>query len=531
MSSVDPFTVAVTAPIWLELAVWVWYQRTLFLADEQSDLIWCHSAGRNGQKPVEVELTDCCIDVSFIRTRTSSPNATDLSCFTSKRTAPMEGYFMKRITLVLCLGALSVSTPAVLGQTNPTGLVSQGLPAIASSFSAGNVPTNANDGNAISTRWSAADGTYPQWWRVDLGSTQNIYRAVIDWFGAGFRSYTYEIDVSNDDTNYTTLVPSAASVGNTTNNFIATTRYVRVWVTSVTSLNGIAGFWECQLYGQATNGQNLVANPGFETGNFSGWTRTPAASGSVLVITNDNPHSGNYDAFFGANQGLNDTLSQQVLTQPGVRYDFNFWVNNSEGDLSSFLTVSWDGNPLLQITPSNSNFGWSNFDFSVIATGVTATISFAGRNAPSFVDLDDVSVVAGNGPYSFGDGIPDWWRIQYFGTAAATNSSSCATCDADGTGQNNFFKYVAGLDPTNPASVFVLSIAGVTNQPSQNNLFFTPLTSGRSYLPRFSTDLVSGSWLPLTSYAGPVTNGSQVTITDTNPIPPQEFYRMDISLP
>ena len=31
---------------------------------------------------------------------------------------------------------------------------------------------------------------------------------------------------------------------------------------------------------------------------------------------------------------------------------------------------------------------------------------------------------------------------------------SCATCDFDGTGQNNLFKYIAGLDPTNPSSAF-----------------------------------------------------------------------------
>jgi hypothetical protein len=361
---------------------------------------------------------------------------------------------------------------------------------------------------------------------VVTGTTSGAF----DWFGAGLRSYTYRIDISNDDTNYTTLVPSAPSVGNTTNNFIATTRYVRVWVTGVTSVNGIAGFWECQIYGQATNGQNLVANPGFETGNTSGWAFTPAASGSVLQFSTSSPHSGVYDAAFGAYAGLNDTLSQQLPTQAGVVYDFNFWVNTSDGDSSSYLTVSWGGSTILEITPTSGTFGWSNFDFAVTATGPTI-ISFSGRNAPYLVYLDDVSVTASNGPYSFGDGIPDWWRIQYFGTAATTNGSSCASCDADGTGQNNLFKYLAGLDPTNPASVFVLNVAGVTNQPSQNNLFFTPLTLGRTYTPQFSTDLVSGSWLPLTSYAGPVTNGSQVTITDTNPIPPQEFYRIDISLP
>jgi hypothetical protein len=113
-----------------------------------------------------------------------------------------------------------------------------------------------------------------------------------------------------------------------------------------------------------------------------------------------------------------------------------------------------------------------------------------------------------------------------------TNSQSCAACDADGTGQNNFFKYVAGLDPTNPASVFVLNVASVTNQPESMSLNFNPLALGRTYTPQFSTSLVSGVWLPLTTYMGPVTNvGNQATITDTNPIPPQEFYRIGISLP
>jgi hypothetical protein len=133
---------------------------------------------------------------------------------------------------------------------------------------------------------------------------------------------------------------------------------------------------------------------------------------------------------------------------------------------------------------------------------------------------------------SDGDGIPDSWAQQYFGhpTGQASDHSRVVD-DADGTGQNNLFKYLAGLDPTNPASVFVLGIAA-TNQPSQNNLFFTPLASGRTYTPEFSTDLLSGVWLPLTTYTGPLTNnGIQVSIIDTNPIPPQEFYRISISLP
>jgi glycosidase len=134
---------------------------------------------------------------------------------------------------------------------------------------------------------------------------------------------------------------------------------------------------------------------------------------------------------------------------------------------------------------------------------------------------------------SVGDMISDGWRAQFFGGGGtSTNNLSCAACDADGTGQNNLFKYVTGLDPTNPSSVFVLQITSPTNRPAQNNLSFTPLALGRSYTPQFTTNLASGSWFALTTYTGPVTNnGNQITITDTNPIPPQEFYRIGISPP
>ncbi len=131
---------------------------------------------------------------------------------------------------------------------------------------------------------------------------------------------------------------------------------------------------------------------------------------------------------------------------------------------------------------------------------------------------------------SVGDGIANWWRLQYFGDPAATGATTCATCDYDGTGQNNLFKYVAGLNPTDPTSVFSLQIATDTNQVAQD-LMFTPLGSGCTYTPQFSTDMVNGVWLPLPLYSGPFTNGNQVMIVDTNAISPQEFYRIDISRP
>ena len=127
-----------------------------------------------------------------------------------------------------------------------------------------------------------------------------------------------------------------------------------------------------------------------------------------------------------------------------------------------------------------------------------------------------------------GDGLPDWWQVQYFGF---NNPNAAPTLDIDGTAQNNFFKYVAGLDPTNPASIFVLKIASVTGQPSQKNLIFHPIAGGRTYTVQFSTNLVSTAYTNLTGFSGPQTNVNEVTVTDLDATTPTKFYRIDINLP
>jgi len=127
-----------------------------------------------------------------------------------------------------------------------------------------------------------------------------------------------------------------------------------------------------------------------------------------------------------------------------------------------------------------------------------------------------------------GDGIPDSWQAQYFGL---NNPNAASTADPDGTGQNNVFKYVAGLDPTNPASIFVLKIASVNGQPNEKNLIFHPIVGGRTYTVQFSTNLVSAAYTNLTGFSGPQTNVNEVTVTDLDATTPARFYRIDINLP
>jgi subtilisin-like proprotein convertase family protein len=64
---------------------------------------------------------------------------------------------------------------------------------------------------------------------------------------------------------------------------------------------------------------------------------------------------------------------------------------------------------------------------------------------------------------SVGDGIPDAWRLQYFGSGTTTNNRSCAACDPDGDGMNNLQEYLAGTVPTNSASSFRITAIVRTN--------------------------------------------------------------------
>jgi autotransporter-associated beta strand protein len=122
------------------------------------------------------------------------------------------------------------------------------------------------------------------------------------------------------------------------------------------------------------------------------------------------------------------------------------------------------------------------------------------------------------------------WQFQYFG---CTNCPQAATnYDKYGTGQNNLFKFVAGLNPTNPASRFVVQIAGVAGQPAEENLSFYPVATGRTYTVQFTGSL-GGIYSNLTTITPPVTNPSsdEVTVTDTNATQPAKFYEIQITLP
>ena len=143
------------------------------------------------------------------------------------------------------------------------------------------------------------------------------------------------------------------------------------------------------------------------------------------------------------------------------------------------------------------------FDRSPWPSGADGAGATLQRNDPTGSGNDPASWIAqtvtpGTGALDAdGDGLPDEWEIWYFGTTYATYDGHD---DADG--MSNGGEFTAGTDPTNTASVFAIDIAPGDVGPVVQ---FTALAaSGPGYEDReryydleYSSNLVSGSWLPV----------------------------------
>jgi PEP-CTERM motif-containing protein len=156
---------------------------------------------------------------------------------------------------------------------------------------------------------------------------------------------------------------------------------------------------------------NLVTNCGFETGNFTGWATTPASTGSNFGVDAFIPHTGTFAAFFGGTSPpTNDMISQSVSTIAGDAYTITFYLQNELGGTNQFTAIF--GNTTLLSLTNAGTFGYTLETATVVATSNSTTLSFAGSNGPTFLDLDDISVVQA-GPVA----VPEPASLVLLGTA------------------------------------------------------------------------------------------------------------------
>jgi PEP-CTERM motif len=162
---------------------------------------------------------------------------------------------------------------------------------------------------------------------------------------------------------------------------------------------------------------NLVTNPGFETGDFTGWTENgfavttgPLASPPANPIT---PYDGSYFASLTPSTCVTTpcSLSETVPTTPGDLYNFNFYLEPGNG-AGYEGAAYWNGN--LLYTFGGGYNGWfpsPSYDLLATSTSTTFVIQILAVGATTAIGFDDVSVTLAATPE------PATWAMMALGFA------------------------------------------------------------------------------------------------------------------
>jgi len=221
-------------------------------------------------------------------------------------------------------------------------------------------------------------------------------------------------------------------------------------------------------------------------------------------------------ALTGTPTRINETATTQLSGVARMSDETVTVLNGSE--------ITW-GSAVWPVTAIDSN-GLATTAIVYQDTPMSLNGAYLGVNSSGSL------LVLNNIPDNYGsyasDGLPDDWQYHYFGL---NNPDAAPTADPTACGQNNLFKYTAGLDPTNAASLFLFRIELAQEQPGQAKLIFSPRWNDRTYSPIYSTNLLATtSWTNLLTTT--VTdNSTERTVVDTNALDTARFYRIRISYP
>jgi uncharacterized repeat protein (TIGR02543 family) len=209
-----------------------------------------------------------------------------------------------------------------------------------STQSGGGSPTNAIDGNG-STRWSpGVPQASNQWFQVDLGSAQTFSQIALD---AGGSDYPrgYQVNVSNDGSNWGSAVATGSGSGAvTTINFATqTARYIRVTQTGSSSVNWWS-IYEFNVYSTTATTYTLTKTSSNGTMALNpAWPTYPA--GTVVTVT----------------------------AVPNAGYVFNGWSGALSGSANP-TTITMNANKSI-----TANFAASSATYTLTVTAPNGTVT------------------------------------------------------------------------------------------------------------------------------------------------------------
>ncbi len=146
--------------------------------------------------------------------------------------------------------------------------------------------------------------------------------------------------------------------------------------------------------------------------------------------------------------------------------------------------------------------------------GLTASLTLTVLN----VGTDDFGLYAS-------DGLADSWQVQFFGLS---NPDAAPTSDPDRDLQSNAEEELAGFDPTDPRSFFLVTITDF----SMTNAAFSinRVLPGNDYVLEWKLDISDAEedWKPVTTLT-PGSPEDDAAIQDTTNTGPTRFYRVVVS--
>jgi len=200
---------------------------------------------------------------------------------------------------------------------------------------------------------------------------------------------------------------------------------------------------------------------------------------------------------------------------PGAKSPGNFnaaWLDATIGGLSNNATIG----TLMVSVPTNATSSSAyavHFDF---ASGSPNGLVIFPKTTSSGLITTTTRTNS-----SFGDGIPDSWRLRWFGTIYNVLSASNACPSGDGV--PNWKKYIAGVDPNIPNDFPSVNSKTPVTAGSTTAIHW-PSVYGKQYVIQRATSLYGSPWTILSTNTG---TGGDMEYDDTNTAN-VKFYRVEI---